>query len=51
MSYTEAIRILQNAKTKFEKGDSKGFLDNVIEGGLDYFKKSQEKTSAILTQF
>ena len=28
------------------KGDSKGFLDNVIEGGLDYFKKSQEKTDA-----
>ena len=26
--------------TKFEKGDSKGFLDNVIEGGLDYFKKT-----------
>ena len=36
----------KNAKTKFEKGDSKGFLDNVIEGGLDYFKKSQEKTDA-----
>ena len=36
----------EKAKTKFEKGDSKGFLDNVIEGGLDYFKKSQEKTDA-----
>ena len=27
---------------KFEKGDGKGFLDNVIEGGLDYFKKNQK---------
>lgn len=30
---------------KFEKGDGKGFLDNVIAGGLDYFernKKSEE---------
>ena len=26
---------------KFEKGDGKGFLDNVIAGGLDYFKKNQ----------
>ena len=32
----------KNAKTKFEKGDSKGFLDNVLEGGLDYFKKNQK---------
>ena len=31
----------------FFKGDSKGFLDNVLEGGLDYFKKSQgEKSDA-----
>ena len=34
----------KKAKTKFEKGDGKGFLDNVISGGLDYFKKSQEKS-------
>ena len=34
----------KNAKTKFEKGDGKGFLDNVISGGLDYFKKTQEKS-------
>ena len=27
---------------KFEKGDGKGFLDNVIAGGLDYFKKNQK---------
>ena len=32
----------KNAKTKFEKGDGKGFLDNVLAGGLDYFKKSQK---------
>ena len=32
----------KGAKTKFEKGDGKGFLDNVLEGGLDYFKKTQK---------
>ena len=32
----------KDAKTKFEKGDGKGFLDNVLEGGLDYFKKNQK---------
>ena len=32
----------KGATTKFEKGDGKGFLDNVIEGGLDYFKKNQK---------
>ena len=32
----------KDAKTKFEKGDGKGFLDNVLAGGLDYFKKSQK---------
>ena len=34
----------KDATTKFEKGDGKGFLDNVISGGLDYFKKTQEKS-------
>ena len=32
----------KDAKTKFEKGDGKGFLDNVLKGGLDYFKKTQK---------
>ena len=37
----------KKAKTKFEKGDSKGFLDSVISGGLDYFDKVQgEKSDA-----
>jgi hypothetical protein len=30
--------------SKSEKGDSKGFLDKFIGGGLDYFKKTQEKS-------
>ena len=32
----------KGATTKFELGDGKGFLDNVLEGGLDYFKKNQK---------
>ena len=29
---------------KFKKDNTKGFLDSAISGGLDYFKKSQEKS-------
>ena len=34
----------KDAKTKFEKGDGKGFLDNVLKGGLDYFQKGTQKS-------
>ena len=34
----------KNAKTKFEKGDGKGFLDNFKKGALSNLEKSKEKS-------